>query len=269
MHRNPIEALTVCYGYGDFLGETAKTNAGLLDRWLIVTSEDDEETREVCRIHDLETLLSNDHARDPGGFAKGRMIDRGLQHLSENQWRLHLDADIVLPTQFRRMIDGAHLDTRKIYGCDRVMIRSWEAWQAFQASGFLGHTNCSVNLPKGLELGTRFSLADSGYIPIGFFQLWHGVADEWRGRRHRTYPVRHGNACRTDVQHALQWDRRDRELLAEIVVAHLESQHCKLGANWNGRTTARFCPPEKPHHGKHHDHCHEHHKHHHHRHPYC
>jgi hypothetical protein len=238
-----IEAVSVCVGYADFLAETAKHNVGLLDRWLIVTSESDEATREICRIHDLETLLTSDHYRGAaGGFNKGRMIDRGLSMMSAGAWRLHLDADIVLPAQFRRMIAGAHLQNRKMYGCDRLMVKSWEQWQALLATGFLNHTHCSVNLPKGIEVGTRWALSESGYVPIGFFQMWHGDADEWRGRRHRTYPTNHGDACRTDVQHAMQWDRKDRELIPELLVVHLESEQAKLGANWNGRTTKHFGP---------------------------
>ncbi len=248
-----LEAVTVCVGYADFLAETASYNAGLLDRWIIVTTEDDEETREICRVHDLETVLSNDHRRaaggmDGGAFNKGRMVDRGLSMLSSDSWRLHLDGDIVLPHQFRRMIEGAHLNPNNLYGCDRMMVRSWEQWQAVKASGFLGHTHCSVNMPMGIDIGTRWALSASGYVPIGFFQLWHGSADEWRGRRHRTYPISHGDACRSDVQFALQWDRRNRELLPEIVVVHLESEPAELGANWCGRTTKRF--QSRPYHCK-------------------
>jgi hypothetical protein len=243
-----IETITVCVGYADFLAETARCNAGLFDRWIIVTSPDDEQTREVCRIHDLETVLSADHRRVAGGlgggvFNKGRLIDRGLQHCSHDAWRLHLDADIALPQQFRRMLDSADLDEQKMYGCDRLMVRSWEQWQSLLKSGWLNHTHCSVNVPRGVDIGTRWALASTGYVPIGFFQLWHGDADEWRGRRIRPYPIHHGDACRTDVQHSLQWDRRQRELLPEIIAVHLESQVCKLGANWNGRTTPRFAPP--------------------------
>jgi hypothetical protein len=245
--RMQLEAVTVCVGYSDFLAETARFNAGLLDRWVIVTTPTDEQTREVCRIHDLQVVLSDECERIAGGagggkFNKGRMIERGLVQLSQGAWRVHLDADIVLPGQFRRVIDAAHLDENKIYGCDRLMVRSHAQWQALLASNWLQHTHCSINFPAGIEVGTRWALASSGYVPIGFFQLWHGIADEWRGRRHRTYPVHHGDACRTDVQHALQWDRRQRELLPELLVVHLESERCGLGANWNGRTTRPFGP---------------------------
>ena len=252
-----IEAVTVCVGYGDILAEVARHNAGQLDRWIIVTTEDDEETREICRVHDLETVLSNEHKRsltgDGADFNKGCMINRGLQLVSADAWRLHLDADIVLPHTFKRVLEGAHIDPRKVYGADRLMVDSEEQWHALVDSGWLNHTNCSVNLPAGIEVGTRWALGSTGYVPIGFFQLWHAAADEWRGRRHRGYPVHHADACRTDVQHALQWDRRDRELLPEVVVVHLQPGPAAVGANWSGRTTRKWQ-------GRHHHHHHHHHR---------
>ena len=41
-------------------------------------------------------------------------------------------------------------------------------------------------------------------------------------------------AARTDVQFALLWDRRDRVLIPELVVFHLEPEAAPMGANWNG-----------------------------------
>jgi hypothetical protein len=238
-----IEAVTVCIGYADFLAETARHNAGLLDRWVIVTSEEDAATRAVCSRHSLSVLLTEDHKRDEA-FAKGRIIERGLQHLSEDAWRLHLDADIVLPSRFRHALESAHLDERCIYGCDRIMVRNWQQWQELQRNGWLnGRFDWLVCPPEGFAVGGRFAgHARGGYVPIGFFQLWHSSADEYQGSRTRPYPVRHGDACRTDVQHALQWDRRQRHLIPELMVAHLESEPAGMGANWKGRKTRPFGP---------------------------
>jgi hypothetical protein len=236
-----IEALTVCIGYGDFLAVTAEHNAGLFDDWVIVTCESDIHTREVCRRHSLRTLLSDDHVRDGGKFNKGRLIERGLQHLSAGGWRLHLDADIVLPARFKHHLRAAQLDPQSIYGCDRVMVRSHEDWIRLRQSRWLTHDyHCCVNPPPGFQIGTRWCHHDSGYVPIGFFQLWHSDADLWRGARIRPYPQRHNDACRTDVQHALQWDRSRRHLIPELFVVHLESEPARNGANWCGRTTSPF-----------------------------
>lgn len=248
---NRIEVVTVCIRYGDFLAETAKHNAHLFDRWVIVTEPADEETREVCRRHSLECILTDEGKRD-GEFCKGWLIERGLHHLSADGWRLHLDADMVLPTRFRHRFDAARLDPTGIYGIDRVMVQSWNEWQKLLATGYL-HTQHDyhnrLRFPDGFKMGARWADHAAGYVPIGAFQLWHSSADQWRGMRSRPYPTRHNSAARTDIQHGLQWCRANRHLWPEVIAVHLESEPCELGKNWNGRKTKRFgpeCPPKPP-----------------------
>lgn len=247
MHRR-LEAVTVCVNYGDFLEETVKHNKHLFDRWLIVTTAADHETRDVCRRHSLSVLLSEDGYRDRSSFAKGRLIERGLQHLSADGWRLHLDADIVLPSNMHHLLEAAHLDENYIYGADRVMVKSYEDWLKLRNSGWVTHhSHCTASPPRGYEIGSRWVHHAEGYVPIGFFQLWHSQQDLYWGTRVKPYPAIHNDACRTDVQHALQWDRRKRALIPEMFVVHLESEVAQLGANWKGRTTKRFGPPRKHH----------------------
>ncbi len=241
-----IEAVSVCVDYGDILAHVAPWNLAALDRWVVVTTPDDERTREVCRRFSIETLLSREHRRDASEFAKGRMVEAGLRQLGNDAWHLHLDADIVLPRMTRRILESAHLDEEKVYGADRVMVRSWEGWMKLLGSGWLDYHadyHCRVNFPPGYEVGTRWADPQMGYVPIGFFQLAHASSIEYRGVRQKAYPARHGDACRTDVQYGLNWDRRDRVLLPELIVAHLESEPARLGANWKGRKTKPFGPP--------------------------
>lgn len=254
MLRDPISAVTVCVGYGDFLRASAPWNRHQFDKWVVVTSQDDKETRDVCRLNRITCLVTDDHTRD-GSFSKGRAIERGLQHLPLDSWVLHVDADVVLPLSFRHELSRAHLKPETIYGADRIMLHSWDQWQKFQLTGWLQQTNAgalhSLAPPRGYQIGARW-IGPDGHVPIGFFQLWHrkGGEEEVAGARVKPYPSGHGSACREDVQHGLQWDRRQRELLAELFVVHLESEQCKTGANWKGRTTKRFgpekCPPPKP-----------------------
>jgi hypothetical protein len=240
-----IEAVTVCVGYADFLAQTAKWNAGLFDHWTIITEPRDHDTREVCRRFNLRTLMSED-GKLSGDFAKGRMIERALQHTAAEGWRLHLDADIALPHCFRQRLLAAQLQKDTIYGVDRVMLKSYPAWVKLQASGYLQggqfDYHCRTNIPEGSVLGTRWCHPQQGYVPIGYFQLWHSSEDEWRGVRVKPYPSNHGNACRTDVQFALQWDRHKRQVIPELFGVHLESEPSPRGANWNGRTSAPFGP---------------------------
>jgi hypothetical protein len=244
-----LEAVTVCVGYADFLAETAKWNVPLFERWIIVTEPGDTETREVCRRFNLECVLSEDGKRHGSPFNKGRMVERGMQHTSSEGWRLHIDADIALPHRFRQMLEISDPQEDMIYGIDRVMVHGWESWQKLLSTGYLQSGqydyHCYVGFPKGYPLGTRWVHTQMGYVPIGFFQLFHSSQDEWRGVRVKPYPVQHGNACRSDVQMGLRWDRHKRALLPEIVGVHLDSEDTQRGANWNGRKTCRFGPEKK------------------------
>jgi Glycosyltransferase like family 2 len=240
-----IEAVIVCVGYGDFLAATLPENLPLLDDVVIVTSPDDEETRAVCRKHSVHHVISNDHRRD-GPFNKARMIQRGFDQIGAQDWVLHLDADIVLPRKFRKYAEWAHVDEQSIYGADRCNLTGWDEWQRLKhyAGAWDNHAHeCGHWFHPKFPVGSRWVSKIHGYVPIGFFQMFHGTAMIEHGYHLRNYPLQHGDAARTDVQFALQWDRRKRQVLPEVVVLHLESETSALGANWKGRTTPRFGPP--------------------------
>lgn len=240
-----IEAITICVEYDDFLSETIPYNMPLFDRWIIVTSPRDKATRNLCKKYGLECLLTGD-GQVMNEFRKGRMIERGLQHLTANGWRVHIDADMALPRHFRNAINSAELSENAIYGVDRLMCKSWQLWQRVKSSGYLDggqHANSHmIHFPDWLPMGARWSSHATGYVPIGAFQLWHSSEDLWSGIRTKPYPQFHNNACRTDIQQGLKWDRPNRQLLPEVVAVHLESEPCKTGTNWSGRKTKRFGP---------------------------
>ena len=240
--RHYLEAVTVCVNYADFLAETIPSNRPHFDRWIIVTSPDDRATLDLCHDHNLEVVTTRDFCRGGEPFNKGRAIERGLAMLGHHDWLLHLDADIALPGDFRGSLDDADLDPDCIYGVDRIMVRGYEAWQRLKQSGSLRRGwHCMVST-RDYPVGARWADVRYGYVPIGFFQLWNQAADHRHGIRLRRYPDNHQDAARADVKFALQWDRRSRVLIPEIVVAHLESEPAAMGANWKGRTTGRFGP---------------------------
>ncbi len=240
-----LEAITVCVGYSDFLAETIPFNRPNFDRWVIVTSKADHGTRELCRRHGLPVVLTDEFYRDDHEFNKGRGILRGVDQLAGDGWVLHLDADVALPGHTRRALEAAHLDPECIYGCDRAMVQGWGAWQKLKHSGYLQHDyHCRVRFPPSFPVGDRWATDSYGYCPIGFFQLWNAKTDMYRGSHTKPYPHRHNDAARGDVQMALQFDRRQRQLLPELIAVHLESEPAKLGANWKGRTTKAFGPEE-------------------------
>lgn len=245
-----IEAVTVCVGYDDFLAETLHANKAVLKRWLIVTTPDDEKTLDLCHKHNLEVVTTRDFYRGGDEFNKGRAIERGLSMLSHRNWLLHIDADIALPGDFLESLEDADLDENCVYGCDRLVVQGWDQWQKLKSKGSTSRAWHCYQSTQGYPIGSRWVDVREGYVPIGFFQLWNRKSDHRHGIRLRRYPDNHQDAARADVKFALQWDRRHRQLIPEVFVAHLESEAAPTGANWKGRKTKRFGPsdlsPEKP-----------------------
>lgn len=238
-----LEAVTVCVGYADYLRETAPLNKHHFDRWVIVTSPRDRETLDLCHELSLTCLITDDFTRDQSQFNKGRGIQRGINNISCKDWVVHIDADVALPHDFPHALKMAHLDPSCIYGCDRMMVWGWDAWQAVKASGYRQHgRHCYVLPHDRYVIGARWASPTDGYAPIGFFQLWHGGASIKKGFHQKPYPHWHSGAARSDVQFALQWDRRQRVLIPELLVWHLETAKAPIGGNWAGRTTPRFGP---------------------------
>jgi len=239
------EAVTVCVGYADFLREVAALNRPHFVRWVVVTTPEDEETRAVCRASSIDCVTTRDFARNGADFGKGFGIERGLSHLQGRGWVLHLDADIALPADFQQVVEDAHLDAAHLYGVDRLNVTGYDAWKRVKARGLWCRPSAwAVELDRpDCKLGARVANTRHGWTPIGFFQLWHGSESNWREFPAKRYPDHHGTAARTDVQMALQWDRRQRTLIPELLVWHLESEAAAMGANWKGRKTARFGPP--------------------------
>lgn len=260
-----LEAVTVCVGYGDFLAQTLPENLPLVDDLVVITDPEDEETRAVCRHHNVHHVLSEDHKRG-GPFNKARLINRGFDQLGCQDWILHVDADMVLPRQFRRMLDWAHIDPRCIYGADRQRIIGWDQWNAFRRNP--GYWNNHAHemghwFHPQLPVMSRLVSSIHGYTPIGAFQLFHGSELIQHNMHLRKYLPNHGDAARTDQQFSLQWDRRFRQVLPEVICIHLETNGSTHGANWAGRTTARFGPAWDAAHPLHPS------RHHRHRHPSC
>ena len=232
-----VEAVTTCVGYGDFLAQTLRRNKHHFNRVVVVTSFDDAETIEVCRRNSVVCRPTDVHTRfNNDEFNKGRLIDFGLGYCRRDGWLVHLDADMVLPPDTRGWLERVQLDESCIYGIDRVLCVGWDAWQKFDASSHDFHDyHCRVHIPS-MPMGHRISIPEyGGYLPIGYFQLWHGK----HGRR---YPLEQGSGEHSDVLHAMQWPTDKRRLIPEIVGVHLESEPSQLGANWSGRTTKRFGP---------------------------
>lgn len=248
MFTEPIEAVTVCVDYDDFLNEIAPFCRPLLDRWIIVTRPRDEKTRAIASKHSIECVLTDDFDREPP-FSKARGINAGLRQLQGKGWLVHLDGDCVLPGDFRQCLADADMRKGNIYGCNRLCVPGWDTWQELKKQGVYSRWNGWLAeyraRPAGCYVGGIPAGIGNGYTPIGFFQMWHSSETLNWGHSRKWYPHHHNNAARTDTQFSSMWDRVNRIMIPELMVFHLESENHKdgMGHNWNGRKTPRFEAP--------------------------
>lgn len=232
-----IECVITCVNYSDFLAHTLPDNLQHLDRIVVVTHPDDKGTQALCNRFGVDCIDTKIFHEDGDKFNKGRAINLGLSHLRHDDWILHLDADILLPHRFRRMLHHAQLDETNLYGADRLNCISYDHWMANKHKTVPQFAYRYLVTPnEEFSLGSRLLHKEYGYCPIGYFQMWHESAN-------RIYPIMSGSAEHADVLFAVQWERSKRILMPEFFVYHLESEKAKMGTNWAGRKTKGFGPP--------------------------
>lgn len=243
-HR--VEAVVTCLNYGDFLAETLPYLVSQVDRVVVVTDHSDDLTRALCERWSVECVPTDAFTEKGDAFCKGAGINIGLAALRQQGWIIHVDADIVLPSQFRNMVDKSGLRRDCIYGAERVNVTGWNRWEQLRAS-FHRDPQFSyrylVNTPPDLPIGAHVIHKQHGYVPIGYFQMWHS---EYMHKANIRYPEVEGSAENMDVQWAIRWPRRQRLLLPTARLFHLESEDAHMGANWNGRKTKPFTKDTLP-----------------------
>jgi hypothetical protein len=212
----------------------------LFDRVLVVTSEKDYETQETCRRLSCPYYATNIMYKDGDVFNKARAIDFAIGYTRYNEWMVQLDADMYLPPMTRKWLEWRTMDEECIYGIDRVHCVGYENWKKFEKDSdyyIQFDYMCRIHIPKQFPVLDRIAIRDyGGYIPIGFFQMWHCK----HGRR---YPIALGSAEHTDVLHSIQWGENKRVLIPEIVGTHVTPVMMPLGSNWKGRDKMpRFGP---------------------------
>ena len=225
-----LEAVTACVGFADMLDYSLALNHPHLDSMIVVTSHDDTDTQNVCRKHGAKAVLSDLFTKNDRTFNKGAAINSGLNYFQYHGWRLHLDADIVLPDNFGRILfNHTHLDRSCIYGCDRIdVIGSHELRSAHnhrepQHNG--GHFVCPNH---HRPTGPRFVDGLNGYLPLGYFQLWHASCQ-------KPYPYSLGSAAHDDTMFSALWPSSHRRVLPTGFVYHLCGCEPRLGENWDGK----------------------------------
>jgi hypothetical protein len=237
-HR--LEAVTVSVGFDDFLDVALALNHPHLDNLIVVTSHEDRATQQVCLKHSVTCVPTDLHRKNGRCFNKGAAINAGFGHFQFHGWRIHLDADIALPDNFRRLLfNHSILERDCLYGADRVDVVGTEGIDALLRGRLALPQHAFRSGLSSVHGGAVFSQSPSassarfvdnlyGYCPIGFFQMWHAS-------RQRPYPYSLGTAAHDDVLFAALWPEAKRRLLPTAICYHLCATPPYYGQNWDGR----------------------------------
>ncbi len=231
-----LEGVTVSVGFDDMLDVTLGLNHPHFDQMIVVTSHEDKKTQMVSRKHGVHCVETDLFYKNGRTFNKGAAINAGFSYFQYFGWRIHLDSDIILPDNFRRMLfNHTHLEKDCIYGADRVDIIGKEELKIYLESlvpqythGFL--VRPIVNRPIGHRLVSNLY----GYLPIGYFQLWFSSCQ-------KDYPFSLGTAAHDDMMYSALWPEHKRRHLASVILYHLCTTSPRWGENWDGaRQQPRF-----------------------------
>lgn len=128
-----IVAITVCINYSDYLGSTLPSNAKAIDVMYLGTSSKDEHTIALCKDHpnvrvfefDEDTVVKARGAKlNKSGMVRAMQEDAHRTY--PNAWILILDADIILPPDFKSLVTTFALSTEGLYGITRYDYYSQE-----------------------------------------------------------------------------------------------------------------------------------------------
>ena len=239
-HKAPsihIEAVVVCVDYADFLAWTLPLNQRQFDDLIVVTSTADLATQKLCDHYHVRCVTTDVFFANGLAFNKAAGINVGMQHMSRRGWMVHLDADILLPPRTKELIERSYPNEDFIYGIDRMDIPSFEDHVKFMCDPEAQYKGQAYVQANAHDMGSRLVVED-GYLPIGFFQLWHPVTSGV----HKYCEQHDAENNHSDANHARQWPRNKRGFIPEIIGAHLSSEIVELGQNWRGRKSKYFGP---------------------------
>lgn len=126
-----IELIVVCKNYSDFLQITLPLNKKHFDNIVIVTADDDIDTQNLCKKHNVNFIIYNDFFKNNAKFNFGGARSYGLQNLRFRDWVIFLDSDIIMPNNFRELLDINNIDINKFYGSYRRFIPTYKDYNDF------------------------------------------------------------------------------------------------------------------------------------------
>ena len=183
-----IELIIVCKNYSDFLQITLPLNKKHFDNIVIVTSDDDIDTQNLCKKYNVNFVIYNDFYKNNAKFNFGGARSYGLQNLNFKDWVIFLDSDIIIPNNFRELLDINIADINKFYGSYRRFIPTYKDYNDFvngikskesfesidgTGCGFFQCVNLNSDIARYYGINNLYQDSYSAEeVDIDFLKLW-------------------------------------------------------------------------------------------------
>lgn len=212
-----IIGMCVCVNYDDYLRSSLPLNISHFDKFVIATSENDYKTIQFVREFrrtlpkDKRKLLklfkTNLFYQHNDVFNKGAVL-RYMQenYLKIGDWGCIIDADIVLPENFRKACETQCVNKEYLYGAKRINFDKYEDFEK------------NVN---GYKIKEK--------VGLGFLQIYNNSENAFK------YPKIYPTAGQCDIVFKKNWDKSQIKKL-NFNVKHLGKQR----VNWKGRKSKQW-----------------------------
>ena len=209
-----LDVVIVSVDYNDFLEITLERNSRIFDRITVVTSSSDKRCVEICEKFGASTVVTDCMYSDGAPFNKAKAINEGMASISDPDFILILDADIIVQDP----IDLESLeDESAIYYKDRMMVEDYASYERF----CLGFDDFRID--AGI-----LTVRSETFGPLGYFQLF-------KYQEKIKYIESYTDAAWSDVKFARRF--RNKIKIGSPAV-HLGEEK----KNWYGRVTEGFVP---------------------------
>lgn len=151
-----ISAIIPCVGYGDILEITLPKNKKHFDEFIIVTDIKDLKTKQVCYDNNIKCIQTDAFYNNGAIFNKGAAMNVAYKNLQHRDWCLNLDADIILPDNFRYAFFAHDLNKDELYGTPRKFLWNNDQYKLWD---------------KNENLGEELLTLDG--IGVGYFQAFN------------------------------------------------------------------------------------------------
>jgi len=220
-----ITGIIVCVDFSDYLVETLPFSKSVLDDLYIITANDDQRTKELCKKTNTKFLSI---PRTTPTFLKGIYINHAFDNVPHEDWFLITDADIVLPSEKIFDTSIAEKKPQCLYGVFCQYCYNYEEWIDYKDNGTIYNWKIQK---RSMSIG------------MGAFQLFH--TDHFKNRDNCRYlpwtiyvDKDNRGAIGSDKKFARSFKCRKQKLPFNII--HLDNSLNNKIHNYDGRKTEPF-----------------------------